>query len=138
MFMSIKLYPAGAPHHRPLSALDKRVHISVVNISSYTVFISWTVPERFLQNITSFLIKYKSLSDKNWQYTKRLIFTERQTELSCLHSLRWYEVQLEAYPGPRRLATTFFNTTAVQGLVQERNLSYILFLLSYSYVFGSK
>ncbi|KAL4238983.1 hypothetical protein ACF0H5_003687 [Mactra antiquata] len=110
----------GAPTH--LMSTLNTVNIQVVNISSNSAFLSWFIPEKYQYNITSFVIKYKSLADRNWQYTKRLIFSDRHIQILCLFSQLWYEVLLEAYPGARRLATTFFNTTAVKEL-SDKNFS---------------
>ncbi|XP_053405899.1 uncharacterized protein LOC123534997 isoform X3 [Mercenaria mercenaria] len=102
----------GAPNHL-ISRLN-RVYFSAINTSSNSAFLSWTIPEHLLYNISSFVINYKPFSRAEWQYTERLIFSDRNYLLKCLYHSRWYEAQLLAYPGERRLATTFFNTSSIK------------------------
>ena len=85
------------------------------NITSSTALLSWSIPISYQINITSFVIKYKSFSGRSWLYTEHLIFSDSFYQLTCLFNMRWYEVQLLAYPAESVLSTTFFNTTDVIG-----------------------
>lgn len=91
-----------------------QVSFTVVNISSNSAFLSWTIPEPLLINISSFVVKYKPFRSSEWLFSERLIFSDRHFLLNCLYPTSWYEAQLIVHPGGRSLATTFFNTSAIK------------------------
>lgn len=51
--------------------------------------------------------------------------------LTCLYHSSWYEAQLIAQPGDRRIATTFFNTSSIKG---DRHIFLLPFISSTSYL----
>ncbi|XP_060562923.1 uncharacterized protein LOC132722430 isoform X2 [Ruditapes philippinarum] len=102
----------GAPNH--LMTRTHKVYFTAINSSSNSAFVSWTLSESLLNNISSFVIQYKPFSRADWQYTERVIFSDTNIMLKCLYHSSWYEAQLIAHPGERRLATTFFNTSSIK------------------------
>ena len=97
------------------AATDQTMTFNAENTSSTSASLLWTVPTSFKYKISSYVIKYKPLSAKDWFYTERLIFSVSNYMLTCLFHAKWYEAHLLSIPGERRLGTTFFHTLSVTG-----------------------
>lgn len=95
---------------------SSRVTFISGNVSATSVSINWSIPEWLQHNISSYLLRYKTLGDKDWFLSERLIYSTMRYTLRCLSPSRWYKVELQAFPVDRIIATQFFNTSSIKGL----------------------
>jgi len=99
----------------PFSDRSESLSFNSRDVTSSSVYLTWTVSQSLQQKLSSFTLRYKALGDRDWLFTRRLIFSTMGFKLKCLSPSRWYTVQLIGFPLDGVLGETFFNTPSVSG-----------------------